>query len=348
MTQIAHLLDDFAMGGVTRALTLFEEPALKRHARSHVVPVKRSARIAPQIDADLIVDHMALSWARLSFLVSLRARNPGARIVHVEHSYTRAFEQKKVRFKLRFRSMIRLIAMLLDEIVCVSDAQQSWLAHEVGLAKDKLRVIHPWTDRTELFAVPAAKPCRDRPLKLLAYGRYAEVKNFAELITAMRSLSGGEVQLTLFGDGPERSLLAALAANLPNVEVHGPSDDPQVYLSQCDAVIVPSHYEAFGLVATEARMAGRAVIAANIDGLPEQVREGGLIAPLECANDIVQAIRFASRNDLAQLGAAGRASVRTLHSEILGQWESLINGNNARESAGITAARSHSLRGAEV
>ncbi|MEO0699968.1 MAG: glycosyl transferase, partial [Pseudomonadota bacterium] len=79
MITIAHLMDDFGMGGVTRALTLFEEPMIKRKARSHVVPVHPNAQLAPRLDADLIVDHAALSWARLPFLISLRARNPKAR-----------------------------------------------------------------------------------------------------------------------------------------------------------------------------------------------------------------------------------------------------------------------------
>ena len=101
--NIAHLLDDFGMGGVTQALTVFDQPVLKRIATSKVVPILPDARLAPKLNVDLIVDHMALSWARIPFLVGLRARNPKARIVHIEHSYTRAFERQKVPSKLRFR-----------------------------------------------------------------------------------------------------------------------------------------------------------------------------------------------------------------------------------------------------
>ena len=110
MITITHLLDDFGMGGVTRALTLFDHPTLKRIAHSWVTPVQPSRHLAPKLKADLIVDHMALSWARLPYLISLRARNPQARIVHIEHSYTRGFEAKKVNAKGRFRAMIRLTA----------------------------------------------------------------------------------------------------------------------------------------------------------------------------------------------------------------------------------------------
>ncbi|MEM7702376.1 MAG: glycosyltransferase family 4 protein [Pseudomonadota bacterium] len=324
MITIAHLMDDFGMGGVTRALTLFDEPSMQRQARSKVVPVKSTTRIAPKIDADMIVDHGTHSWARLPFLISLRARNPKARIIHIEHSYTRSFEESQDVFKPRFRAMLKLAAVMVDEIVCVSNAQRDWLAGAVGIAPEKLRVIYPWTDRSELFDVPSLAPRGDRPLRLLAYGRYTGVKNFEELVRAMRSFYGREVHLTVFGDGPNRSRLTALAAHMPHVDIKGPSLDPRPYLADCDAVIIPSRYEAFGLVATEARMAARPVIVADVDGLPEQVGEGGLVVPMATAYTITQAIRSAARADLVAMGQAARESVRNQHKHILAGWSELI------------------------
>ncbi|MEP1422805.1 MAG: hypothetical protein ABJK59_13640 [Erythrobacter sp.] len=80
MISVAQLLDDFGMGGVTRALTMFDEPRLRAHGTSLVVPIKSSEMLAPSLQVDLIVNHTALSWKRLVFLASLRARNPSARI----------------------------------------------------------------------------------------------------------------------------------------------------------------------------------------------------------------------------------------------------------------------------
>jgi glycosyltransferase involved in cell wall biosynthesis len=326
MIRVAHLLDDFGMGGVTRALTLFDEPALARIASSTVMPISPDARIAPSIEADLVVDHMALSWKRLAFLSSLRARNPGLRIVHVEHSYTRNFEFSNVRAKTRFRMMLKLAASILDTIICVSSAQRDWLVNIVGICDTKVTVIYPWTDQKDLLSIPPIRQEFGQPIKLLAYGRYAPVKNFAELITAMRYLPVDLAELTVFGDGPELRLLQALAADLPNVHVFGPSNAPGDYLAQCDAVVIPSQYEAFGLVATEARMAGRAILVANVDGLPEQAGHGGMITPMRTAPEIAEAIRKLSQCDLAMMGAAGRRSVRSQSAEILLRWCKLIKG----------------------
>lgn len=325
MIAIAHLMDDFGMGGVTRALTLFDQPIMQNLAHSSVMPVSKATRIAPKIEAELIVDHATLSWARLPFLLSLRVRNPHARIVHVEHSYTRAFEQENVDVKGRFRMMLKVAARLVDDIVCVSEAQRRWLASEVGVSPSKLRVIYPWTDRTELLGLPAPRVRSGDPVRLLAYGRYSSVKNFTELIQAMGQIEPSDAHLTVFGDGPDRETLEALAADMPHVEVHGPCPDPARYLACSDAVIIPSRFEAFGLVATEARMAARAVIVAEVDGLPEQVGAGGCIAPLATAHEIAEAIRWAARTNLAPLGLAARRGVKAQPTNILHDWTRLIS-----------------------
>ncbi|MGB3710393.1 MAG: glycosyltransferase family 4 protein [Erythrobacter sp.] len=324
MMKVAHLLDDFAMGGVTRALSLFEGPALSRLARSNVVPIAANALTAPRIDADCIVDHMALSWKRLVFFAQLRSRHPRARIVHVEHSYTRAFEQDHVPAKTRFRTMLKLAASLVDEIVCVSYAQRDWMAQTVGIPAGKLCVIYPWTDPADLFAIEPLAKGRNGPTRLLAYGRYAPVKNFAALIEAMRDVSPDMAELTIFGDGPDRPALETLAGDVPHVRVLGPSRSPSAYLAQCDAVIIPSKVEAFGLVATEARMAGRAIFVADVDGLPEQARHGGHVGPMAGAKDIAAAIRTAAESDLVAMGAIGRENVRGQSSEIVARWADLF------------------------
>lgn len=342
MIRVAHLLDDFGMGGVTRALTLFEEPALTRLATSAVVPVKPEALIAPRVAADLIVDHMALSWKRLAFLTSLRARNPRSRIVHVEHSYTRSFEHENIQAVGRFRAMLKIAASLVDEIVCVSNAQRDWLAQTVGISSTKLTVIYPWTDRSELFEVPEPQPACGRPVRLLAYGRFAPVKNFAALIEAMSAIPETTAQLTIFGDGSDRASLEAMAAALPNVTVLGPCHSPAAHLAICDAVVIPSRCESFGLVATEARMAARPILVADVDGLPEQVGSAGLSAIMSAAEEIETGIQAFSKLDLVRLGANGRNEVRGQSEKIISRWVSLI------KRSALTAQRGGLVRQRQI
>ena len=323
MIQIAHLLDDFAMGGVTRALSLFDEPRLREASRSVILPMQRKMTEAPALEADVIVIHVPPCFSRLPYLAALRYRNPSAHIVQVEHSYTRSFEQQHVSSRMRFRILLRTAASLVDEVVAVSKAQAAWLA-EVGIDEHKISTINPWSGRFELLDVPEWRPAAG-PLKLLSYGRFSEEKNFTALVEAMGSFDVSEVELTLFGSGPEEGALIDLAADMPNVQIEPACDNPAQWLEKADAVILPSLREAFGLVATEARMAGRAILVSDVDGLPEQATAGGgRVAPMSTAQEISQAIRSLSQQDLVEMGRASRAGVYRQHDEIIQGWENIL------------------------
>ena len=324
MMRVVHLLDDFAMGGVTRALSLFEDERILDLAESRVVRMGRGISPAPHLDCDLIVIHVPPCWSRLPYLAALRLRNPHARIVQVEHSYTRAFEELKVSSRARFRALLQTAARPVDDVVAVSEAQRRWLA-EAGVPVEKLQAIHPWSGRDELYEVRDLEPRERGPVELVAYGRYSAEKNFAALIEAMDEFGPGEAALTLFGSGPEEDALIALARERANVCMLPASDAFAARLENCDAVIVPSRFEAFGLVATEARMAGRPVLVADVDGLPEQVAQGGgLAAPMHDSAAIARSIRRLLQADLPAMGRAARASVRSQHDDIVAAWQAVI------------------------
>ena len=319
MIDVVHLLDDFAFGGVSRALTVFERPELTGHARSRTVAIEQD-RLAPVFDADLVVTHIPPCWSRLGYLLSLRMRNRSARLVHVEHSYTEGFVRERVQAPVRFMTLLRLAYSLYDEIICVSQAQCRWLAHDVGISTHKLRVIHPWCGREELFSLPGIPQARKGPLRLVAYGRFAGEKNFAALIKAISLLPQGEIDLQLIGEGPEMAAMREAAGENPDIHFRGRIDDPATFLDDCHAVIVPSRHEAFGLVATEARMAARPILVADVDGLPEQVGAAGLARPMRTPQEIAAAIDEFAQLPLPELGHAGRFEVSGLPDAILAGW----------------------------
>lgn len=323
MLKVVHLLDDFGMGGVVRALGVFDEPEIARIAASETLPIAQGTYIAPKLGADVILTHFPASWARLGFFWSLRLRNPNARLVHIEHSYTRSFEQHNVPKTDRFRLLLRLALRQFDEIVCVSDGQRKWLTESVEISSDRSRTIHPWSGRNELLAIPAPKRGQRTTLRLAAYGRFSQVKNFGALIDAVAKI-GSSVELELAGTGPDELDLLSDSWTANNITVHGPISDVGKFLGAADAVIVPSRWEAFGLVATEARLAARPIIVADVDGLPEQVGDAGLVASCRTSDDIIAAIRQFQTLPFEQMSKAARRSAAGMREQIIGEWTNLL------------------------
>lgn len=323
MIKISHLLDDFAMGGVTQALKLFETPRVRANAISEIVRIAPGATFARRYDADLIVVHVPPRWGRLPYLASLRMMNPRARIIQVEHSYTRSFEAANVQSRRRFRTLLRIAANMVDRVVAVSNGQKAWLS-EIGIPDAKLRTIHPYCDRVSLFNTPAPEQRRG-PLRLLTYGRLSAEKNYASLLEAMLGFGPQEVELVIFGAGPEQERLARMAEDIDNVHLLPACNDPSQWLEWCDAVVMPSHRESFGLVATEARMAGRPILVADVDGLPEQAANGsGFVMPLRDADDIELAIEELLDADLISMGRVARAGVIGQNKAIEAAWREEI------------------------
>jgi len=124
-----------------------------------------------------------------------------------------------------------------------------------------------------------------------------------------------DVNLEIFGDGPERARLQRLAVDLglaDRVHFRGGVDRDRVLaeLGTFRAVVVPSVWdEVVGLVALEALAAGVPVIASRVGGLAEVVGDAGLLVPRGDAARLAATLeRLAKDADLARtLGQAGRA-----------------------------------------
>lgn len=94
------------------------------------------------------------------------------------------------------------------------------------------------------------------------------------------------VELHIGGDGPERAALQALAAQLGLGErvrwlgALAPADTP-AHFARCDAFVLASRHETFGVVLAEALMCGKPLVATRCGGPQDIVHDGNglLVAP---------------------------------------------------------------------
>ena len=102
-----------------------------------------------------------------------------------------------------------------------------------------------------------------------------------------------------------------------------PRERLPIYYGAADAVVVPSYYESFGLVAVEAMASGRPVIASRVGGLVSIVTDGvdGYLIPWRCPEPFAEKIEVLMRNsELRQnFGKAARRSVESFSWEHIGK-----------------------------
>ena len=119
-------------------------------------------------------------------------------------------------------------------------------------------------------------------------------KGQEHLIAAARSLeaAGTPVRVLLLGRGGGEALFRSLADGVESVEFGGFVDNLGDYLAAADALVLPSLHEGLGSVLLDAFAAGLPVIASDIPGVRDIVRDGetGLLVPAADARALAAAL----------------------------------------------------------
>ncbi len=166
-------------------------------------------------------------------------------------------------------------------------------------------------------------PLVDTPLSVYA-GRLSREKGVATLVEAFGAVARRlpEARLLIMGSGPDEARLRVQAAQSgARVEFvgHLPRAEMEARLSGAWVQVVPSlWHEPFGNVTTEAMMRGTAVVAADVGGQSDLVREGrtGYLVPPGDAGRLADRLVdvLSDRDHAGALGRIGREVARTEYS----------------------------------
>lgn len=175
---------------------------------------------------------------------------------------------------------------LADRVIAVSRAVSDAMVRR-GIPKSKLKIVSNGTlgsPRHRQLSNYQPLPLHSPAITTVA-GMYSR-KGIAELIAAFTKIAAEfpQAHLYLVGDGPDRQMFERMAQNTSfkhRIHFEGFQPEPQRYMLASDIFVLASHCESFGLVLTEAREASCAIIASNVDGIPETLDNGqaGLLVP---------------------------------------------------------------------
>jgi glycosyltransferase involved in cell wall biosynthesis len=204
----------------------------------------------------------------------------------------------------------RAVASLAHVQIAISRGLARYLEDVEGFDRESFEIVHYGIEPDG-----EPKPYDEPAPRLLCVGRLIPIKGHIVLLRAFaearKRLPGLELEIA--GRGPLEPALKALGVELgiqDSVRFLGHVSPIQAAIERAAVVVVPSMGEGFGMVALEAMERARPVIAANIGGLGELVRDGetGILVPAGEAEPLAEAIvRVAGDLELARaMGDAGR------------------------------------------
>jgi glycogen synthase len=179
------------------------------------------------------------------------------------------------------------LANRADTLITCSAAMRTEVAELFEVHPDPIVVLHNgiaprrWrADPNRVRTVRERYAAGDAPV-LLYVGRLEYEKGVQDLIAALPRIRRARpgTRLVVAGTGTARDELgAAVGAHRVRRSVtftgHLPDADLAALLRAVDAVVLPSRYEPFGIVALEAAAAGAPLVASTAGGLGEVVVDG--------------------------------------------------------------------------
>ena len=249
-------------------------------------PVFRLARIMRQYRPHIVHTR---NWGAIEAVLAAKLTGVPV-VVHSEHGYE---VDMFAGLQMRRRIFRRTAYAMTDAVFAVTRELRDFHARQAWIRPERMRVIYNGVD-TQRFA-----PCREARVAVRkelslpeksfvvgSVGRLVPIKDHQTLLkaAALVSRSGIDVRVLLVGSGPEREKLQALATNVLEGSVCFAGDSNRVpeLLNAMDVFVLPSLGEGMSNTLLEAMASGLPVLATNVGGNPEIIKEnvnGSLFTP---------------------------------------------------------------------
>ena len=308
--HVPHVLHDLGYGNrVVHVPAGPETPVAKDELPGHLPEFERwilGFAERKGLQYDVIHSHY---W--LSGQAALRLREEwGLPIVQMFHTLgemknrvARSPEERASEARL---SMERRLLREADRIIASTEAELAQFRWVYQIDTDRAVVIEPGVDPARFYPIPEDEAREyvgavDGRRIILFVGRIEPLKGLDSLLEAVALMENRgliakhSIHLMVIGGEPDASpeQLSAEMSRLQTLSrdlgIHEwvtflgkrAQDTLQYFYSAAEVVVMPSHYESFGLVALEAMACGTPVVASEAGGLVFLVRDGetGLHVP---------------------------------------------------------------------
>lgn len=245
--------------------------------------------------------------------------------IHGEHGWDVA---DLIGTNRKLHRLRRVMRHFVHQQIALSAPTRHYLTERVGVPVDRISEIcngvdigrfRPPEDRAAIRAALDLPALSRNGFLIGAVGRLAAVKNLPMLLHAFaqaRTRNAGferSARLVLVGDGPERSALADLVRTLrldAVCRITGARDDVPHWLQALDLLCLPSLAEGISNAILEAMATGVPVVATDVGGNGELIRDGqtGWLVASGDADTLAARLLacFTDRGALATAGAAAR------------------------------------------
>jgi len=300
--HVPHVLHDLGFGNrVVHVPAGPEVPLPKRELAEHIPQfVEGVKQFAAEkgIHYDLVHSHYWMSGLAAEALSDAWGSTPIIQMFHtlgeMKNRVARSAAEREGAYRLDGE---RHVLARADRVIAATPAEQAQLEWLYKADVRKVVVIPPGVDVCHFYPIPVDEARQFIGLApdarmILFVGRVEPLKGLDTLVEAVACLwvkdLAEPVHLAIIGGDPEAAP-EEMTAEMARVQQlcddlcvgkmvvflgKRGQDTLPYYYSAAEVVVMPSHYESFGMVALEAMACGTPVIASQVGGLAFLVQDG--------------------------------------------------------------------------
>ncbi len=239
--------------------------------------------------------HASLSAISVSNLKHAAAAALAGRRDRAILSYHGFYESEQERLSNIGYRLTRPLSAATAATVAVSESLRADLVDRFDVAPDRAIMLHNPAAPDPFPASVSAEALAARAPLVVAIGRLAPDKDFANLLRAFAQMNTPGARLRILGEGPLRAELTALAHQLGlagRVDLPGYVPDVSAELAQARCFALSSRKESFGLACVEALACGLPCVVTACGG-PQEIIDGpdlGAVVPVADADALARAL----------------------------------------------------------
>lgn len=266
-----------------------------------ILQIKKSIQ---KINPNVIHIHSTWAGVLVRILYILGLKKKGTKIIYSPHGWSFLMESVAAK-KVIYVIIERILSLVTDKIINISQYEYD-KAVSFGIDKKKMLMIYNGVDdvheiKDKSFVVDQNK------INLLFVGRLDRQKGLDLFLKPYYEEGFLNIHLYVIGSG----ILADKKTESDQKTTYlgwVKNEELDFYYQACDAVIMPSRWEGFGLVAIEAMRNSKPLIVSNRGALPELVKNkfNGYVFDLSNENELKDIMRRLTKDELVKMGKVGR------------------------------------------
>lgn len=274
----------------------------KRSIANIFSAIKQIHAVIKDINPDII--HVHSTWAGLFVRLPYLLKKRKAKIIYQSHGWSFLMDTSKYKKNI-YAFVEKILSIPTDKIINISNYEQNQ-AIKYGLNKNKMVMIYNGVE-DKVNKSDIKLNWDKNKINLLFVGRLDRQKGLDLFLDVYNKMKLENIHLYVIGTSV---LDNNLPKNTETVTYLGWVDNKDIdaYYQACDAVVMPSRWEGFGLVVVEAMRNSKPVIVSNVGALPELIKENinGYVFNLNNKKSLKDILLKINRNRLIAMGINGK------------------------------------------